>query len=126
MTVDGKSVDVLFEPDGEVEAIEKEIEVEDLPRAVLKVARKKFRDARIEKVEEVTEEDDKVVYEITFKEKGEEAFEVVIAPNGKIIEDDEDDEKEKDGKQAKDDDEKKESKKAEKDDDEKADSKPKD
>ena len=107
MTVDGKSVDVLFEPDGEVEAIEKEIEVKDLPRAVLEVARKKFRDARIEKVEEVTEEDDKVVYEITFKAKGRRRSRSSIAPNGKIIEDDEDDEKEKDGKQAKDDDEKK-------------------
>lgn len=95
MTVDGKSVDVLFEPDGEVEAIEKEIEVEDLPRAVISAARKAFPKARIEKVEEVTEEHDKVIYEITFKETGKGAFEVVIAPNGKIIEDEDDEEGEK-------------------------------
>ncbi len=128
MTVDGKAVDVLFEPDGEVEAIEKEIEAEDLPKAVRSVIKKKYARARIEKVEEITEEDDKVLYEIIFKEKGEDAFEVVIAPNGKILADEDDEkgeEKEKAGKKDKDD-EKKPGKKKEKedeDDDEKGEKK---
>jgi hypothetical protein len=132
MTVDGKNVDLLIEPDGEIEAVEKEIEAEDLPRAVLKAAKAKFPKGKIEKVEEITLEDDKVLYELAIAIKGEEAVEVVMAPNGKIIEDDED-EDEDDGKKAKksekDDEKGKKARKSEKDEEEddgkKAEKKPK-
>jgi hypothetical protein len=107
MTVDGKNVDVVFEPDGEIEAIEKEIEAEDLPKAVLKAAKSKFPKAKIGKVEEITLEGDKVLYEIAFASEGGKSVEVVMAPNGKIVEKDEAEE-EKGGK--------KEGKKLEKDD----------
>jgi len=124
LTVDGKNVDVLVEPEGDIEAIEKEIEIEDLPRAVLKAARAKFPKGKIAKVEEITEEDDKVTYELVIAVQGKEDVEVVMAPNGKIIEadDEEDDKDEKKAKKSdKDDDdekgEKKKAKKSDKDDD---------
>ncbi len=114
MTIAGKSVDIIIDDDGDIEAVEKEIEVEDLPRAVIKAAKAKFADAKIEKVEEVSDEDDMVVYEISFSSKGKKSFEVVMSPNGKIME-----------KAAEEKEEKGEAKKKEKDDDAKNEKKPK-
>ena len=54
MKLEGKSIDLAIDEEGEIEEIEKEIEVEDLPRAVIKAARKAFPEARIAKVEEVS------------------------------------------------------------------------
>jgi uncharacterized protein (DUF39 family) len=111
MKLDGKSIDLAIEEDGEIEEIEKEIEVEDLPRAVINAARKKFPNGKIEKVEEVSDEDDNVVYELSIEIKEGETVEVVFSPNGKIkhSEEDEDDEK-KDKKKDKEDGEKGEKK----------------
>ena len=99
MTLNGKTIDLLFEPDGELETIEKQIEADDLPGAVKKAIKEKYADSTISKVEEITEEDDKVLYELTFTKAGK-TTEVVFAPNGKVVEDDDkekddDDDKEK-------------------------------
>jgi hypothetical protein len=129
LTVDGKNVDLLIEADGEIEAIEKEIEVEDLPKAVLKAAKAKFPKAKIEKVEEISSEDDKVVYELSMAFTGKKSVEVVIAPNGKIIEKDDDGDKDEKVKKTDEDDEKGKKGKKDKDeeeDDEKGKRKPKD
>ncbi|WP_435010410.1 PepSY-like domain-containing protein [Tundrisphaera lichenicola] len=107
MMLDGKSIDILLDEEGEIEETEKEIEVEDLPRAVLKVAKSKFPGAKINKVEEVTDEDDTVVYELVFEVKGKKPFEVVMAPNGKILDDDDEDDDDEAGKKDKDNDEEK-------------------
>ncbi len=115
LSVDGKSVDVVLEPDGDIEAIEKEIEVEDLPKAVIKAIAAKFSKAKIEKVEEITGDDDKVVYELAIAVKGK-TIEVVFSPNGKIIEDEDDDKGEAKGNKEKADDKSK-AKKSDKDDD---------
>jgi hypothetical protein len=123
MKLDGKSIDLSIDDEGEIEAVEKEIEVEDLPRAVINAARKKFPEGKIAKVEEVSDEDDVVVYELIIETKGGKSREVVFSPNGKIKEgEDEDDDKGK--KKDKDDDEK--GKKKDKDDDEKGKKKDKD
>ena len=90
LTIEGKAVDVVLDDDGEVEAIEREIPAEDLPRAVLNAARAKFPATKIDKVEEITADDDVVVYELTVTVGGK-ATEVVMSPNGKILEDDDDD-----------------------------------
>jgi len=116
MTVDGKNVDALFEPDGEIEAVEKEIDADDLPRAVLKAAKAKFPKGKIEKAEEITLEDDRVVYELIIAAEGKENVEVLLSPSGKIIEKDEAKEDEKGEKKAK---------KSDKDDDEKGEKKAK-
>ena len=84
MKLDGKSIDLAIDDEGEIEEIEKEIEVEDLPRAVIKAARKKFPEGKIAKVEEVSDEDDHVVYELTIETKKDKSVEVVFSPNGKI------------------------------------------
>jgi uncharacterized membrane protein YkoI len=110
MTVDGKNVDLLIEPNGEIEAIEKEIEIEDLPRAVLKAARARFPKGKIEKAEEITSEDDKVVYELSIVTKGEETVELVIVPNGKILENEDEEKDEKEAKKQEKNDDKKQEK----------------
>ena len=69
----------------------------DRPRAVTKVVAKKFPKGKIVKVEEVTEEDDKVLYELVIKVGDARAKEVVFSPNGKIIEAD-DEEADDEGK----------------------------
>ena len=122
MKLDGKSIDLAIDDEGEIEEIEKEIEVEDLPRAVIKAARKRFPEGKIAKVEEVSDEDDKVVYELAIEIKGGKTVEVIMSPNGKILEDEheEDDEKEEKAKKKdKDDDEKEEKAKKKDKDDEK-------
>ncbi len=83
---DGKSIDLGINEDGEIEAIEKEIEVEDLPKAVTRAAAKKFPKGKILKVEEVSDEDDMVVYELSIKVGKKDPVEVVMSPNGKILE----------------------------------------
>jgi uncharacterized membrane protein YkoI len=101
MKLGGKSIDLAIDDEGEIEEVEKEIEVEDLPRAVIKTARKKFPEGKIAKVEEVSDEDDHVVYELAIETKGGKTVEVVMSPNGKILDpedEDEDDEKEEKGK----------------------------
>ena len=106
MTLDGKSIDLTIDDDGEIEGIEKEIEVEDLPRAVIKAARKAFPDRKIVKVEEVTDEDEAVVYELTFEAKGGKTLEVTMSPSGKVVDDEDDDDDDDDDKKGKDKDEK--------------------
>jgi uncharacterized membrane protein YkoI len=121
MKQDGKSIDLAIEEDGEIEEVEKEIAVEDLPRAVINAARKKFPTGKIEKVEEVSDEDDNVVYELTIETKDDKTVEVVFSPNGKIKngEEDEDEDDDKAKKKEKDDDDKKAKKKEKDDDDDK-------
>ena len=114
LLVKGKSIDLLIDEEGEIEEIEKEISPEDLPKAVLKTISKVFHKAKIAKVEEVTGEDDKVLYEIVVVMSKKKTLEVVIAPNGKVIE-----------KMESDDDDKPKAKKKDKDEDDDDDDKPK-
>jgi uncharacterized membrane protein YkoI len=111
MKLEGKSIDLAIDDEGEIEEIEREIEVEDLPRAVIKAARKKFPEGKIAKVEEVSDEDDKVVYELAIEMKGGKTIEVVLSPNGKILKDEKEEEDDEKGEKAK--------KKGDKEDDEK-------
>ncbi len=46
MKLGGKSIDLAIDDEGEIEEIEKEIEVEDLPGAVIKAAGRSSRKAR--------------------------------------------------------------------------------
>ena len=113
LKVDGKSVDLTIDDEGELEEIEKEIDADDLPRAVTRAAVKRFPNGKITKVEEVTDEDDKVVYELAIKTEGKET-EVVMAPNGKILAIEGDDDDEDGKKEGEDKDDKKGKKKAKK------------
>jgi uncharacterized membrane protein YkoI len=106
MKLNGKSIDLEIDDDGEIESVEKEIDADDLPKAVTRAVEKLFPKAKISKVEEVSDEDDMVVYELTLKTPGKEETEVVFSPNGKLMEDedDDDDDDEKGKKKEKDDD----------------------
>ena len=114
---DNTAVELAIDDDGKVQAIEKEIDADDLPKAVTRAAAKRFPNGKIGKVEEVTDSEDDVVYELEITNEGKK-LEVVMAPNGKIIDIDEDgdDDKKKDDDK-KDKDKKKDKKKKDKDDD---------
>ena len=121
LKVDGKSVDLAINDEGEVEETEKEIDADDLPKAVTRAAAKRFPNGKITKVEEVTDENEKVVYELAVTNKGKK-LEAVMSPNGKILtikgddgEDEKDGKKDKDDDDDDDDDDKKDSKNKEKD-----------
>ncbi len=89
---DDKAVELAIDDDGKVQAIEKEIDADDLPKAVTRAAAKRFPNGKIGKVEEVTDNEDDndyVVYTLEITNDGKK-LEVVIAPNGKIIATDED------------------------------------
>ena len=84
MEQEGKSIDLAVDDEGEIEEVEREIEVEDLPRAVIKAAKAKFPGSKIVSVEEVSDEDDVVVYELAFEVEAGKTMEVVFSPNGKV------------------------------------------
>ena len=84
-------MDLALNADGKILEIEKEIPVDELPRAVKKRLAARYPGAKIEKVEEITKgEDGPVHYEVAIK------AEVVFTAKGKIVKpkgEDEEDEK---------------------------------
>ncbi len=122
MVIKKKTVDVIINAEGEIEEIEKQIDLSDLPSAVTAAISKAYPKAKIEKAEELTGEDDKVLYEIVLLGKGKKTMEIIVVPNGKILDsvkDDDDDDKPKAKKKEKgdDDDDKPKAKRNEKGDD---------
>ena len=91
LKVEGRSVDLALNAEGKILEIEKEVPVDELPKAVKKRLAARYPGAKIEKVEEITKgEDGPVHYEVAIK------AEVVFTAKGKIVqakEEDEDDEK---------------------------------
>jgi putative PepSY-like beta-lactamase-inhibitor len=108
LKVKGRSVDVAMKADGTILEIEKEMAVDDLPKAVRKTLSAKYPNAKITKAEAVTKgEDGPVRYEVAI------TTEVVLNAKGKIAgasakeEEDDDDEKPKaEGKKSRKDDDK--------------------
>jgi len=106
LKVQGRSVDVALKADGTILEIEKEIPVQELPRAVKKTLAARYPHAKIAKAEVVTKgEHGKARYEISI------TTEVVLSAQGKLVEpedEEEDDEKPaaKSRKEKEDDDEK--------------------
>jgi Putative beta-lactamase-inhibitor-like, PepSY-like len=92
LKVDGRSVDVALNAEGKILEIEKEVPVNELPKAVKKRLAEKYPGAKIEKAEEITRGDGGPVhYEVVIK------AEVVLTAKGKVVraseEDEDDDEK---------------------------------
>jgi hypothetical protein len=94
----GHKYDVTFTPGGKLIEIEKTIAVKDLPEAVTEALNKKYPKATFKKAEEVTK-GKKVVFEVVLVTQDKKSFEVVVSPEGKILE-----EESKDKKKEKDDD----------------------
>ena len=121
MKLDGKSIDLAIDDEGEIEEVEKEIEVEDLPRAVIKAVREEVPEARDRQGRGGHRRGRQGRLRDELETKGEKTIEVVFSPNGKVLErattsEDDDDDKAK--KKDKDDDDKGDKKK-DKDDDKK-------
>ena len=91
LKVEGHSIDMALDAEGEILEIEKEIPADRLPRAVRKRLAARYPGAKIEKAEEITKgEDGPVRYEVVLKS------EVVFTAKGKVVkavEEDEDDDK---------------------------------
>lgn len=101
LKLDGRAIELAVDPDGTIEAVEKEIDVDDLPRAVTRAVATRFLNGKISKVEEVSDRDDDVVYELDIVDNGKK-FEVVMSPNGKILDIDEDGDDDNDARKDKD------------------------
>ncbi len=55
ITHDGKSIDVTLDDEGEIEEVEKEVAVGDLPKEVTAAIEKKYPGAKLKEAEQVTE-----------------------------------------------------------------------
>jgi hypothetical protein len=84
---DGDSnIEVILTPEGKITAIEKEIEVKDLPKAVTDAFESKYPKATVKKVEEITKEDKLYGYELLIVTAEKKKLEVTFDPKGKVLE----------------------------------------
>jgi uncharacterized membrane protein YkoI len=92
----GKQIDVMVEADGEIEELEKEIGLQDLPKAVTEPLEKMHAKSTWKSAEAVFEiEDGKEeleFYEVQLKSADGKEMEIKIKPSGKIVKDDHEDE----------------------------------
>lgn len=101
-TVDGKTTfevsleykgcqySVSATDDGKITEIERDIEIQELPKAVIDAIKKKYPDAELEDAEEVTA-NDQTTYEVAVESSKEER-KLTLDASGKILEDELDDE----------------------------------
>ncbi len=89
----GKKIDVTVEEDGEIEGLEREVDLKDLPKAVTEAIEKKYPKAAHQSAEAVYEiEDGKEeleYYEVLIKTADNKELEVKIKADGTMIESDE-------------------------------------
>jgi len=74
--------------DGKITEIEREIEIDDLPKAVVDAIKKKYPGAEMEGAEEITV-DDKTTYEVVIETADEKDVEVTVDASGKIVKEEE-------------------------------------
>jgi Putative beta-lactamase-inhibitor-like, PepSY-like len=80
LEINDRSVDVSLKEDGTILELEREVPIDELPKAVKKKLAAKYPNAKIEKAEEVTKgEDGPVRYEVAI------STEVVLTEEGKIV-----------------------------------------
>lgn len=83
---DGKTkADVSLTEEGKIVSIEKEIAAADLPKEVTDALEARYAKAKINLAEEVTDKDDKVVYELHVTTADGKKGEVVFDPKGKFV-----------------------------------------
>jgi uncharacterized membrane protein YkoI len=81
----GQDIDVMASPDGKIIAIEKTIKANELPAKVSKALAEKYSRGTVKKAEEITK-DDKTTYEVIIEMGDKKKFEVVLDPDGKVLE----------------------------------------
>lgn len=86
----GQKFEADIKEDGTIHNWEKEIASKDLPDAVRKVVEQKFPKAKLREIMQVTEVKDKKDvlegYEIVLETADKKAIEIMVAPDGKILE----------------------------------------
>ena len=96
VTVGGKKIDVILDEEGEIALLEKEIDPKELPKAVTESLAKLYPEAKMKSAEAVYEledgEQELEFYEIQLKAADGKDVEAKIKANGKIANDDGDDE----------------------------------
>ncbi len=80
----GHKYEVILTPEGKIVAVEKEIAVKDLPRAVTAAVETKYPKATIKIAEEVTK-GEKVNYEVHLVTADNRHVEVLLDPSGKVL-----------------------------------------
>jgi hypothetical protein len=86
---DGKqAIDVTVTPEGKIVLVEKEIAVDDLPKAVAEAIKARYPKGTIKSAEEVSEDDKITEYEVVIV-VGKKTLEVTFDPTGKFIEEEE-------------------------------------
>ncbi len=85
----GKSIDITLDSEGDIEGLEKELDLKDLPKAVVDAIEKRYSKATIESVEAVYEVDDGEeeleFYEVQLKTSSGDEIEVQVKSDGTII-----------------------------------------
>jgi len=92
---DDHDITVSLKEDGTILEIEKEIAVKDLPAEAAAAVKAKYPSGTIKKAEEVTV-GEKVTYEILVTQEGKKPRELALDKAGKVLEDEEAEEKDKD------------------------------
>jgi len=90
----GKNIDVALTSEGKIKEIETEVAVADLPKPVASAIEAKYPKATVKKAEEIVEfkgEDETKNYEVVLTMEDKKTLEVVLSPEGKILEKEEDD-----------------------------------
>lgn len=87
----GKKIDITVEADGEIEGLEKEVDIKDLPKAVTQALEKKYPKAVHKSAEAVYEiekgKEELEYYEVQLKTADNQELEVKIKADGKIMTD---------------------------------------
>jgi hypothetical protein len=78
-------VDVNFDAEGDIEVIERQIGLFELPKAVRKVVAKAFPKGKIVGIETLLEEEGELKYEVVIEQKGKKPVELVVSGAGKIL-----------------------------------------
>lgn len=90
--LDGKKIDITVDGEGEIELLEKEIALPDLPKAVSEALSKLYPDGKAETAEAVYEledgQEELEFYEVQLKTADGKTVEAKIKANGKVVEDD--------------------------------------
>ena len=78
--------EVSITPEGKIIQVEREIDIQELPQAVVRAINKKYPRAELKEAEEVTKGDKITSYEVEFVTSDKKELELNVDPSGKIIE----------------------------------------
>jgi uncharacterized membrane protein YkoI len=103
----GANIDVTLTPEGAITLIEKEIAAKDLPKAVTKTLEEKYPKAKYKTIEEVTKVENKseklAYYEVLLVTAQKKTLEVQVDASGKIVNEEQKNDKDDGDKSNKDD-----------------------